>query len=165
MITTLLTDKFITVKKASSTQEQKISILFKIVSASKLICKEGKVRDAIASIELSNPSDKKDKDREVFNTEVVQSNNPVWNQHMTLQVRDTFKDAVLINVFCKRKDEFLGTSKVMVSELIRKSFVKGLIHMTLQLLPREGKKDKFAGGEVMIEATLDKDVSLFIVLF
>lgn len=154
----VLTDKFIGIKQPKQRSETKVSLLFKIISATSLLCKEGKVRDAMASIELSNPnSERKEKEREVFNTEVVQSNDPVWNQHMTLKIKN-LTDVVLINVFCKRKEEFLGTARINVGDLVSQCARKGIIQQTLVLVAREGKKDRFAGGEVLIEANLDKQV-------
>ncbi len=66
-----------------------------------------------------------------------------------------------MRVFCKRKDDFLGFVRLTVGELITASVRDGLLRKQFSLLPRD-KKDKYAGGEVTIEASIAQDTKVLL---
>ncbi|TPX33011.1 hypothetical protein SmJEL517_g04041 [Synchytrium microbalum] len=136
---------------------------FKVLRAKGLCAKEGKARDAFCCIEVGtipfpdpNPYKKvKDKDKEMFLTEAVEgSNNPEWNEHMIVQAR-SITDKVLLSVWDKKKDYFLGMVSIPVYDLVQASQRdKGVVGRRYTLGPRPGRKDKYVGGDIFIEAMI-----------
>ena len=175
VLTELLTARYLSDDKRRQRSEKpgtSVDLRFKVVSASNLLAKEERIRDAYAQIEFGNiPEDWEDikreqskRDRQVFKTEVVSSNNPFWNQHIKIEAKN-LTDSILICVYCQRKDEFLGYARLKISELITASVKEGFVRKDIALLPRENKKDKYAGGEVTIEVSLADGKKVFISLF
>ncbi|KAI8927542.1 hypothetical protein BC831DRAFT_451831 [Entophlyctis helioformis] len=140
-----------------------VKLFFKIVEARGLVAKEGRLRDAYCSIEfgdLDRPDRKKDKNApvEVFQTETVPGSlDPVWNQHLNMDVKN-LTDKIQIEVWDRSKDQFLGLARININEIITRSAREGYITQWLRLEPRDPKyKDKYVGGDLLIEATVDND--------
>ena len=67
-------------------------------------------------------------------------------------------DRIQITVFDKKKNECLGMVKLLVADLISKSAKEGYLGKWIPLLQRdEKKKEKYVGGDIFVEVTLDKD--------
>lgn len=81
---------------------------------------------------------------------------------MTFQVKN-LTDCITVSINCKRKSEFLGFARFHVGDLINSAARGGYVKRSVELVGREGKKDKFAGGEVQIEVSLgDKGVIIIL---
>ncbi|KAJ3216092.1 hypothetical protein HK099_006017 [Clydaea vesicula] len=138
-----------------------VNLFFKIVEARGLLAKDNKTRDAYCFIEfgdLNNKEKKKDKDlgKEGFKTQVVNdTNNPIWNQHINIPVKN-LTDTVSVNCWDQKKDDFLGNVKLSIGELISTGAKGGYQRRWCNLLPKdEKKKDKYVGGEILIEFCVD----------
>ncbi|TPX34267.1 hypothetical protein SeMB42_g07349 [Synchytrium endobioticum] len=135
----------------------------KVLRANGLQSKDGKGRDAFCCIEFGcipfpdpNPYKKvKDKDREMFLTEsVAGTTKPEWNEHLTIQAK-SITDKIVLSVWDKKKEYFLGMINVPVYDLVQASQrEKGSIGRKYTLGPRPGRKDKYVGGEIFIEAMI-----------
>ncbi|KAJ3061290.1 hypothetical protein HK102_009166, partial [Quaeritorhiza haematococci] len=145
-----------------------VDLFFKVVEARGLLAKEGKSRDPYIQIaygplpedfDPSTYNPKKDPIAgvEMFQTETLPSTlNPVFNQHVTVPAKN-LQDRIVLAVWDKRKDEFLGLVSVGMSEVITGVAKEGYIRRWYKLGPRSGDKkgkDKYVGGEVLIEAQM-----------
>src|SRR5690606_11271446 len=103
----------------------------------------------------------------VFNTEVVKATlSPTWNQHLNITATN-LTDKVCVAVYDKSKDQFLGRTKLSFGEMITVSAKEGYVGRWCTLEGRGDKKDKYIGGEVLIEFSLDEQdaaVSITVVI-
>ncbi|KAJ3277587.1 hypothetical protein HK104_003178, partial [Borealophlyctis nickersoniae] len=136
-----------------------IKIFFKVVSAQGLLSKEGRTRDAYCTIAYGadpDPDDDKRRNQQVFNTEVVKgTNNPTWNQHLNITATN-LTDKVVVAVYDKAKDHFLGRVKLGFQEMITASAKEGYVGRWYPLEGRGNSKDKYVGGEVSVEFSLNQ---------
>jgi hypothetical protein len=141
-----------------------IELFFKIVEAKGLLAKEGKTRDAYCTVQfVSAKGDEKRKDKEMLLTEVVKgTNSPVWNQHIKIPAKN-LTDRVVITVIDKKKDDCLGQVIIPFGELITLAARDGYLRKWYTLKPREGKKDKYIGGELYIEAGIPAGEEVIVV--
>lgn len=166
--------RFIDKKKAEQIrqkpQEKKDTLLFfKIVEARGLITKEGKSRDPYCTIEHGSiPDDgteearKADKERrkEVLQTQTIEgTTNPRWDESTTIPVKDS-RDKVMVTIYDRKKDHFLGRAKIPYEEIIPVAAKDGYLKKWFPLTGMGKKdKDKYVGGEIMIEAAIKDDGS------
>jgi hypothetical protein len=128
-------------------------IRLRMVGAKELLAKEGKTRNAYAVVTF---------DGSRYQTEVVNSNSPTWKEDFTISVTNT-TESLSIEVYDKaqgggklfgeKKDEFLGVVRLKMSDLIKKCRTAKNVASWVKL-QRKTSKDKYAGGEVRIEAQL-----------
>ncbi|TPX67091.1 hypothetical protein SpCBS45565_g03990 [Spizellomyces sp. 'palustris'] len=157
-------------KKEKPQESTVVQLFFKIVEARGLVAKEGRSRDPYCTIEHGNipddgteearKADKERKDKEVLQTDTIKgTTNPRWNEHVNIPAR-ALTDKVMVSVYDRAKEQFLGRVKIPFSELIpiaaRDGYVKKWFRMT-GLGKKE--KDKYVGGEILIEAAIKDDGS------
>ncbi|KAI8819033.1 uncharacterized protein EV422DRAFT_498416 [Fimicolochytrium jonesii] len=145
-----------------------VQLFFKVIEARGLVAKEGRTRDAYCDIEHgripddgtdeARRADKGRKDRPVMQTETVRGSlNPRWDQHVNLQC-DHPADKIMVSVFDRAKEQFLGRIKVSFGELIDAARRKSPV---TRWYPLNGlgkkEKDKYVGGEILIEAAIKDD--------
>ena len=66
-------------------------------------------------------------------------------------------DSVVISVMDSKREDFLGVTSLPISELISRSAKEGYVTQWCSLVERKGKKDRWAGGEVLVECNLVND--------
>jgi hypothetical protein len=139
-------------KKSEPTVVVKVKL--KIVEAKGLLTKEGgKPRHAQCDVYLEST-----KDQPPYQTRIVEgSNEPRWNQDVTLTIHD-IRDTLVLKVFDRRKEEFLGQARIHAADVISTSVKEGYIRKWHPLVPKDDKrKDKYVGGDILIEASLIDD--------
>ncbi|ORX53699.1 hypothetical protein BCR32DRAFT_288105 [Anaeromyces robustus] len=133
-----------------------ISIIVKVIQAQNLIpTKDGKSRNPYCEVRF---------DGDTFHTEKCENTlDPYWNQHLEVKAKN-LTESINIAVWDKKDkekkkiwkkdhgDEFLGHIKLNISDLINQSARVGYISQWYDLEKRKDKKDKYAGGRVLIEA-------------
>lgn len=152
-------DKDVKTKQKVTPQGVTIKLFFKIVEARGLLSKDKKSRDAYCVIEYGNLSeDKKRKDVDAFTTETIAgTNDPIWNQHVTIPTQN-LTDKIHLFVMDRKKDDFLGCVKLTMGDLITLCAKEGYVRRWHSLIPRdEKKKDKWVGGEILLEFSLSND--------
>ncbi|KAI9206279.1 uncharacterized protein BJ171DRAFT_579788 [Polychytrium aggregatum] len=168
-----LKSRFIEAKKPSSARDRQISIslVFKVLEGRSLIAKAGKTRDPYCIISYghlpdgdssSNDLKKPQKGRETFQTDVQKSTvSPVWNEHLTVTAKD-LTSKIVVQVWDKKKDYFLGQVKLSMLELITACAKDGFVSKWFPLHSRNFKKDKdkYIGGEVFLECNLAEQESI-----
>ena len=162
LISRQLKYRFLKKSEPADTRASGQRMFFKVVSARNLVAKEGRPRDCFCSIEHGNlERSRKEKTKQVFQTEVIKGSlNPTWNQHLKLDLNDP-NDEIKVEVRDKLKDHFLGQIVLSTRDLVRKSERNGLVSQWYDLVPRDSRnRDKYVGGEILIEAALDEDSSV-----
>ncbi|KAI8904792.1 hypothetical protein EDD86DRAFT_212795 [Gorgonomyces haynaldii] len=145
------------VKKEPTSQPPRL--FFKIVSARGIVSKEGRLRDIYCNIDCGDLEKlRKEKKRNVFQTDTIkQTLDPVWNQHLNLEMQSS-RDDIKVEVWDRLKDHFLGQVIIPMDNLMRQCGRKDFVSSWYPLEPRESKyKDKYVGGEILIEAALEED--------
>ncbi|KAJ3328963.1 hypothetical protein HDU76_008921 [Blyttiomyces sp. JEL0837] len=147
-----------------------------VIEARGLIAKEGRSRDAYCKIEFGHfPDDMAGGQGgstrgsamlnpaglappEVYMTDVVIGNtSPVWNQHLELKATN-LTDKIILTVWDRRKDDFLGQVRLTIGDLITQAAKEGFVSRFYRLMPRDGaagRRDKYVGGEVLLEMSID----------
>ncbi|KAI9310043.1 hypothetical protein DFJ73DRAFT_771599 [Zopfochytrium polystomum] len=125
-----------------------VELFFKVVQARGLQAKEGRTREAYCRIEFGNIPETTGSSSsaasssasapEVYMTEAISSNNPLWNQHLDLKVR-SLSDSLLLSVWDRRKDYFLGRLRLNMGEVISAAARDGFMSRWYTLSPREGR--------------------------
>lgn len=125
-----------------------IDLYFKVVQAQGLLAKEGKLRNAFVTIELKE---------EKWQTEVIEGTlAPVFNQHLNLTVKN-IADSIVVSVMDARKDEHLGQVTLKMGDIISMTAMGKTMSDWFPLTSRPGKKDKWAGGMILIEAYIKNE--------
>jgi hypothetical protein len=130
-----------------------VEIRFRVLCANGLRSKEGKRPKIFCFIEHGDMM-LKSKKREKFETEIVESFDPVWNQSMNIQVKK-ISDKIVVSVYDrqKSKDYFLGQVKLALSELISQCAKSNDFEKEYVLEPVE-KKEKYVAGTIRLGAFL-----------
>ena len=148
-------------EKTGAPSDSAVKINLFVMEAAELIPKEGKPRDVYCNIEFGDLESKKK--RPLFQTDVVRETlSPVWDQKLVVEAT-ALTDGIKIQVLDKKKNDFLGQAVIPLSKLIEKTARNGRYEAWHQLESRErngllGSKDKYAGGRILIGATLQEDV-------
>lgn len=139
-----------------------VEIKIKIIEARGLVEKQGKVPKRYCNIEYGDLT-KKSKHRDRFRTDVVEN---VWNQNMTVEAK-SLTDDIRIECFDQnkdaRKDYFLGSVVIKMSDLISQAARVGEFEKWYTFQTRDSKyKDKYVGGEILVGfALIDREQVLF----
>ncbi|KAJ1561542.1 hypothetical protein HK096_004316, partial [Nowakowskiella sp. JEL0078] len=162
--------------------EDSTKIFFKVIKARKLILKEGKPRDVYCSIEVGDvKTGDKSKKKEVYTTDAISVKSDekkstkgfkklhdadlngdgpeaVWNQHLNIPVRSS-NEKLVLSVWDRRKNYFLGEVSLLLNEVKEWCEKEEYLNRWYPLQPRKGMKDKYIGGEILLEAILaDEEV-------
>jgi len=133
-----------------------IPIIVKIIQAKDLVTpKDGKTRNPYCELKYNGST---------FHTEKCENTQePYWNQHLEIKAKN-LADSITIIVWDKKdkekkkiwkkdsSDEFLGQVKISIQSFINESVRVGYISKWYDLEKRKDKKDKNAGGKILIEA-------------
>jgi len=144
------------VVKAPEESTVEIPIIVKVIQAKELIApKDGKTRNPYCEVKYNGST---------FHTEKCDNTQePYWNQHLEIKAKN-IADSITITVWDKKEkekkkiwkkdnnDEFLGQIKISITEFINESVRVGYISKWYNLEKRKDKKDKYAGGKILIEA-------------
>jgi hypothetical protein len=157
----LMQSRFLNRPNQAEGRKTAVDVFFKVVKAEGLVAKEGKSRDPYCKIEFGAMPDENNRvppnspPPELFMTEVITgSTAPKWNQHLNLAVKD-LSDKIVVSVWDRRKDDFLGQAKLTMGDLIQTSSREGYLSGWYRLGPRDGRnKDKYVGGNILIEFTI-----------
>ncbi|ORX85927.1 hypothetical protein BCR32DRAFT_290389 [Anaeromyces robustus] len=131
----------------------KYTMVIKVVRARGILAKEGKTR---------NPYCEMNFDGSTFHTEKCDNTlEPYWNQHLEIKIKDITENITLKiwdkkakgKFWKKDDDEFLGMISISMGELINRTARSGYFSQWYNLNKRPDKKDKYAGGQILIEAT------------
>ncbi|KAJ3136796.1 hypothetical protein HDU90_002361 [Geranomyces variabilis] len=156
-------------------EDKPVTLRFKVVEARDLIAKPGSTRNPYCEIEHGNiPDDgteearRADKDRskkEVMQTQVVTgTTNPRWDQQTSLTVR-TMTDKVMVSVYDKLKEHFLGRVKITFGDVVPAAAAAardGPLKKWYRLTGMGRKeKDKYVGGDMLVEISITDGGSLF----
>ncbi|ORX51376.1 hypothetical protein BCR36DRAFT_40220 [Piromyces finnis] len=150
--------------KASEDSSVEISIIVKVVKAEGLVAsKDGKARNPYCEVKF---------DGNTFHTEKCENTHkPFWNQHLEIKAKN-LTEAIDIAVWDKKTkdkkkiwkkdqgDEFLGHIKFSISDLINQFAREGYISKWYDLGKRQDKKDKYAGGKILIEASIGETADI-----
>ncbi|KAI8903699.1 hypothetical protein DFJ77DRAFT_429222 [Powellomyces hirtus] len=159
-------------QQPSSKDEKPVQLYFKIVEARDLIAKEGRSRSPYCTIEHGNipddgteearKADKERKEKQVMQTETINNTtNPQWNQHVNITV-NSMKDKVMVTVYDKAKEQFLGRVKIAFGEIVPTAARDGALRKWYRLNGVGKKeKDKYVGGEMLIEVAIKDGGSAF----
>ncbi|KAI9100704.1 hypothetical protein DFS34DRAFT_578825 [Phlyctochytrium arcticum] len=168
----LLRAKFIDKPRQSPERPRKESapmqLFFKVVEARGLIAKEGRSRDPYCTIEYGDipddgteearKADKERRDKQVMQTETMKgTTTPRWNQHINIPVPNQ-SQKVMVSIYDRAKEQFLGRIKLPFAEIIEGAQRDGFIKKWYKLTGLGKKdKDKYVGGEILIEAAIKDD--------
>ncbi|RKO97121.1 hypothetical protein CAUPRSCDRAFT_6993 [Caulochytrium protostelioides] len=168
VLSDLLKYRYVIPQDRAGTGDSTIAGLqLKVLEARGLVSKEGRSRDAYCMIELGSVPDDEmagrsssSESHEVFMTEpCLGTNHPKWNQHLAIEAKN-LTDRVVVTILDKHKDTHLGTARLAMSEIIAHTTRDGTLKRWCPLLPipKRRDKDKYVGGEVLIEiAMADQD--------
>jgi hypothetical protein len=131
--------------------KEQVEIRFSVIEAKGLLTKDNRARVAYCNITSGDLSQKLKK-LDVFRTEEIESNNPEWNQSMTIEVK-SLSDSIMLQVYDKAKDLFLGEIVFSMGDVLTKC-AKGRFESWYDLKQKTGKKDKYVGGMIKIGAFL-----------
>ncbi|ORX59883.1 hypothetical protein BCR36DRAFT_579330 [Piromyces finnis] len=135
-----------------------IKVNFKIMEAKDLVCKEKTTRNTFCELAYDN---------ETYQTLIVpNSNSPLFNQHISLEITDISKN-VIINLYDSKKSSksfwrstsnpnssdatFLGTVNINLGSVISTLINVGYISKWYDLGQSQDKKKKWVGGKIKIE--------------
>ncbi|KAJ3022360.1 hypothetical protein HKX48_006394 [Thoreauomyces humboldtii] len=173
----LLQARFINRRKEAPRRERSrefspVKLDFKIVEARGLVAKEGRTRDPYCTIEHGHipddgteearKADKERKDRQVLQTETVKgTTNPHWDEKCTLTA-NSLSDKVMVTVYDRLKDQFLGRVKITFGDVIPAAAQRGSLREWYKLNGVGKKeKDRYVGGEMLIEVIIRDGGSAF----
>jgi len=163
------------IQKAKETKQSlindgtSIKVNFKIMEAKDLVCKEKSLRSTFCELIYDN---------DTYQTQVVQNTNtPLFNQHISLEIKDISKN-VVINVYDAKKSSksfwkssstqqpggndstFLGTVNVNLGLIISNIVNVGYVSKWYDLVPSPDKKKKWVGGKIKIEIDMIEEEKL-----
>ncbi|KAJ3065481.1 hypothetical protein HDU98_011149 [Podochytrium sp. JEL0797] len=146
-------------------QSAEVVIFLKVMEASDVYIKgNGKGRECYCRIEFGERPDDGacgSRNTETFVTEVVAGmENPfMWNQHLNIDAKSVM-DQIIVSVWDQRKDEFLGQVVLNVEDIVERNERDGYVSKWFALQPRlgrKGAKDKYVGGEILLEFNIDRN--------
>jgi hypothetical protein len=149
----MLKYRFLQKPEPVNTSFEPVELRFRVFSASGLRSKEGKHPQIVCSIEYGDMS-LKSKKREKFETDAADSLSPVWNQSMTIEVKN-ITDKINLSVYDrqKSKDYFLGHVTISLADLITQCARTSEFEKEYPLEPLD-KKEKYVGGSIKVGAYL-----------
>jgi hypothetical protein len=164
----ILNSRYIVARAEARAQGPALSlplpIKLRIVEARGLLTKESRTRDPFCHIEFGNLDKRKDRGTklyEEFSTQIVNDTlTPRWNQHVDLEVRQ-WEDKLSLEIWDKRKDQFLGRALISISDIINLLETEGTVSNWFRLEKHPKHKDKYVGGEIFLEFHCERAVCFF----
>lgn len=163
----ILQKKYISASRANSSKSASrafpVRLKAKIVEARDLTTKDKNLRDPFCHIQVGNIDRPKDKNAcEIYSTEIIRgSNNPYWNQHVFLNIKN-MDDKINFEIWDDNKKHFLGRVLLNSANLLDELDSKGRISGWYLLEKHPKQKSKYVGGELYLDISDENQVFFFL---